>query len=562
MARGRGVGGRLRRPAARPLVASRPPRSTSACAVHGCTPDRAPARQRSARVPHHRRARHAPDRDGHRRHATHGATGVCFCPTTERDLGDGIGPAPALLDGAGPFSLGSDSHAMIDLFEEARAVELDERLARRERGIISAARAAGRRDRRRPTRPGLVGRGRARGSARAPTSSRSTSVDSYRGWRSHGGERRVRRIGRRRHRRGGRRAYRRRPSGDIVARADVGERSGRGDRRAVGGPMTVLYDNIGELVTNDPAQGDGSPLGLVTDAAMVVDGDRIAWVGPTGRAPAADQRVDCAERERDPRIRRQPCASGLRRRPVRRVRRADERRRPTTAAASRPRLRPPAPPRTTRSPANVDRLADELLAQRRHHFRDQERLRADGRRRSAVAGDRRCAAHRRDDVPRRARRSRRVPRRPRRLRRPGRRRHAHGLRAARPLDRRVLRSRRVRRRRGARHPAGGHRRRARRRACTPPSSAASAGIQLAVELGAASVDHCTYATDADVEALAGRATPSPRCCRAPNSPRAHRGPTADGSSTRASPSRWPPTATPAVRTPRACRSASRSRCAT
>jgi cytosine/adenosine deaminase-related metal-dependent hydrolase len=67
------------------------------------------------------------------------ATGVCFCPTTERDLGDGIGPAPALLAGQGPFSLGSDSHAMIDLFEEARAVELDERLARRERGIISAA---------------------------------------------------------------------------------------------------------------------------------------------------------------------------------------------------------------------------------------------------------------------------------------------------------------------------------------------------------------------------------------------------------------------------------------
>ncbi|MFY9917255.1 MAG: formimidoylglutamate deiminase, partial [Mycobacterium sp.] len=67
------------------------------------------------------------------------ATGVCFCPTTERDLGDGIGPAAVLLAGRGPFSLGSDSHAVIDLFEEARAVELDERLARRERGIISAA---------------------------------------------------------------------------------------------------------------------------------------------------------------------------------------------------------------------------------------------------------------------------------------------------------------------------------------------------------------------------------------------------------------------------------------
>ena len=67
------------------------------------------------------------------------ATGVCFCPTTERDLGDGIGPAPALLESRGVFSLGSDSHAVIDMFEEARAVELDERLASQERGIIGAA---------------------------------------------------------------------------------------------------------------------------------------------------------------------------------------------------------------------------------------------------------------------------------------------------------------------------------------------------------------------------------------------------------------------------------------
>ena len=68
------------------------------------------------------------------------STGVCFCPTTERDLGDGIGPASALLAGRGLFSLGSDSHAVIDLFEEARAVELDERLAARKRGNIAAAR--------------------------------------------------------------------------------------------------------------------------------------------------------------------------------------------------------------------------------------------------------------------------------------------------------------------------------------------------------------------------------------------------------------------------------------
>ena len=93
-------------------------------------------------------------------HATHltgedvallGATGTtaCFCPTTERDLADGVGPARALAGAGSPLCLGSDSHAVIDLFEEARAVELDERLASRRRGhhrpadLLAAATASG-----------------------------------------------------------------------------------------------------------------------------------------------------------------------------------------------------------------------------------------------------------------------------------------------------------------------------------------------------------------------------------------------------------------------------------
>lgn len=64
---------------------------------------------------------------------------VVMCPTTERDLGDGIGPTAQFADARVAMALGSDSHAVIDLFEEARAVELDERLRRHERGIHPAA---------------------------------------------------------------------------------------------------------------------------------------------------------------------------------------------------------------------------------------------------------------------------------------------------------------------------------------------------------------------------------------------------------------------------------------
>lgn len=66
-------------------------------------------------------------------------TGTCMCPTTERDLADGIGPAVALQNEGSPLCLGSDSHAVIDLFEEARAMELNERLRTRTRGHWTAA---------------------------------------------------------------------------------------------------------------------------------------------------------------------------------------------------------------------------------------------------------------------------------------------------------------------------------------------------------------------------------------------------------------------------------------
>ena len=65
-------------------------------------------------------------------------TAACLCPTTERDLADGIGPARALADAGCPLTLGTDSHAVVDMFEEARALELHERLATGRRGHWSA----------------------------------------------------------------------------------------------------------------------------------------------------------------------------------------------------------------------------------------------------------------------------------------------------------------------------------------------------------------------------------------------------------------------------------------
>ena len=79
-------------------------------------------------------------------HATHltgadasalGGSHVCVCATTERDLADGIGPIPTLRDAGAALCLGSDSHAVIDPFEEVRAVEMDERLGSRRRGAFA-----------------------------------------------------------------------------------------------------------------------------------------------------------------------------------------------------------------------------------------------------------------------------------------------------------------------------------------------------------------------------------------------------------------------------------------
>jgi imidazolonepropionase len=56
----------------------------------------------------------------------------------------------------------------------------------------------------------------------------------------------------------------------------------------------VVVDGIGELVTNEPELGDRSQLGLVRNAALVVESGRVRWAGERASAPEADDRVDVA----------------------------------------------------------------------------------------------------------------------------------------------------------------------------------------------------------------------------------------------------------------------------
>ncbi|MET8189789.1 imidazolonepropionase [Streptomyces sp. NBC_01724] len=59
---------------------------------------------------------------------------------------------------------------------------------------------------------------------------------------------------------------------------------------------TTAITNIASLVTNDPSLGDNSPLGLITDAAVVIEGDRVVWTGESSKAPATDSAVDASGR--------------------------------------------------------------------------------------------------------------------------------------------------------------------------------------------------------------------------------------------------------------------------
>ncbi|MFU8890907.1 MAG: imidazolonepropionase [Anaerosomatales bacterium] len=59
---------------------------------------------------------------------------------------------------------------------------------------------------------------------------------------------------------------------------------------------STLITGIGELVTNDRTLGDSSALGILREAALVIEDGRIAWAGAATAAPAADERVDAGGR--------------------------------------------------------------------------------------------------------------------------------------------------------------------------------------------------------------------------------------------------------------------------
>jgi formiminoglutamate deiminase len=129
-------------------VSEQPAENEQTVAVHGCTPVELLDRQdvlgdRFTAV----HATHLGDNDVALLQSSHST--CCICATTERDLADGVGPTAAFRAARIPMTIGSDSHAVIDPFEETRGIELDERLASLRRGthqageLLNAATASG-----------------------------------------------------------------------------------------------------------------------------------------------------------------------------------------------------------------------------------------------------------------------------------------------------------------------------------------------------------------------------------------------------------------------------------
>ena len=253
------------------------------------------------------------------------AATACLCPTTERDLGDGIGPAARLATAGTALSLGTDSHALVDPFEEMRAVEMHERVVSHRRGNLSAPallRAATEDGHRslgwaetgalRPARSPTWSRcGSTRSEPRAPNSTtpstprcspRPPPMSTTSSSRAAGSWPEAR-IARWTWRASWPPRYETRwwTPRERAERANhqLSALPGPKGRALVariptGAPMSAtVIDRIGLLVTNDPDLGEG-PLGVVRDAAVVVESERVVAV--TSAGAAGDDRIDAAGR--------------------------------------------------------------------------------------------------------------------------------------------------------------------------------------------------------------------------------------------------------------------------
>ena len=264
--------------------------------------------------------------------------------------------------------------------------------------------------------------------------------------------------------------------------------------------MSTVITNIGELVTNDPQADD--LLGIVTDAAVVLEGDRVAWTGPAADAPAADVHVDAGGRsvipgfvdshshlvfagDRAPefaaRMAGTPYAAGGIR---------------TTVAATRAAT-------DEQLTGRVARAGRRDAAAGHDHGRDQERLRADRsatRRaawRSPGCSPTRPPSSARTWCPRAATRTSTSRWSPARCSRPAPRTPAGSTCSASAAP--------STRTRPARSSAAGAAQGLRGR-LHANQLGHGPGVRLAAELGLVAVDHCTYLDDADVAALADSGT--------------------------------------------------------
>lgn len=117
-------------------LSEQPAENAATYAYHGCTPtellDAEGVLGPGTTAVH---ATHVSESDIALLGASH--TGVCLCPTTERDLADGIGPGRRLARAGASLAVGSDQHAVVEPFEELRAIEMHERLVTNERGCFT-----------------------------------------------------------------------------------------------------------------------------------------------------------------------------------------------------------------------------------------------------------------------------------------------------------------------------------------------------------------------------------------------------------------------------------------